>query len=208
MIKIAIADDHTMFCQGVKSLLETYDDYKVVKIVENGELLLEYLKYNTVDVVLMDINMAILNGVEASKIVLKFYPKIKIIVLSMYKKPVIIRELLELGVHGYVLKDAEKGELVKTINHVLIGNKYFDSRVMEVFMDQFNSANHVKSIQLTPREKEILKLICKSYTSVQIADELNISQNTVESHRKNLLAKTSCNNSIGLVKFAYENELN
>lgn len=207
MINIAIADDHTMFCDGIKSILESTDEYSVVKIVENGQLLLDFLSQNEVDIVLMDINMTVVNGVEASRKVLKLYPKIKIIVLSMYKKPVVIKELLELGVHAYVLKDAEKGELVRAINKVMLGEKYYDSRVKDAFLEQFLSPNKMVNIQLTPREKEILILICDSFTSQQIADKLFISSNTVETHRKNLLSKTAANNTAGLVKYAYENQI-
>ncbi len=207
MIKIAIADDHTMFCDGIKSVLESADEFSVVKIVENGQLLLDFLAKNEVDIVLMDINMTVVNGVEASRKVLKLYPKIKIIVLSMYKKPAIIKELLELGVHAYVLKDAEKGELVKAIDKVILGEKYYDSRVKDVFLDQYLSPNKAVNIQVTPREKEILILICEGYTSQQIADKLFISSSTVETHRKNLLSKTGANNSAGLVKYAYENDI-
>lgn len=208
MIKIIIADDHKMFSDGIYSMLSDENNIEVVKVVENGKLLLEFLENRMdTDIVLLDINMQELNGVEAAKQIVKLYPKIKIIIVSMYKSPTIIKELIELGVDAYILKDAGKVELLNAINTVIKNNKYFDEDVKNSFLEQFPSRKISSKIELTPREKEILKLICESFTTKQIAEALFISKNTVESHRKNLLSKTGSKNSIGLVKFAYENQL-
>jgi len=207
MIKIAIADDHKMFCSGLKAMLEDEEHIQIIKTVHNGKLLLEYLKNNPIDVVLMDINMPEINGIKASKYILKQYKKTKIIILSMYQQPLVVGELLKLGVHAYILKDTEKSELLKAINTVSKGEKYFDKRVTEVFMDNLYDPEVNERIKLTAREKQILKLICESKTTQQIASELFISPYTVETHRKNLLSKTSANNSLGLAKFAHENAL-
>ena len=207
MIRIAIADDHKMFCAGLKAMLEDEEHIQIIKTVHNGKLLLEYLKNNPIDVVLMDINMPEINGIKASKYILKQYKKTKIIILSMYQQPLVVGELLKLGVHAYILKDTEKSELLKAINTVSKGGKYFDKRVTEVFMDNLYNPEANERIKLTIREKQILKLICESKTTQQIASELFISPHTVETHRKNLLSKTSANNSMGLAKFANENAL-
>jgi len=208
MIKIIIADDHKMFSDGIYSMLSDENNIQIVKVVENGKLLLEYLKKNNnVDIILLDINMHEVNGIIAAKQIINFYPVIKIIIVSMYKRPTVIKELIELGVDGYILKDAGKGELLRAIKMVLKGEKFFDEDVKNSFLEQFSSRKVISKIELTPREKEILKLICESYTTKQIAETLFISKNTVESHRKNLLAKTGSKNSIGLVRFAYENQI-
>lgn len=207
MIKIVIADDHKMFCEGVKSMLANQSNINIVKVVENGRLLLDYLTNSKVNIVLLDINMKEVNGVEAAKEIIKLYPETKIIILSMYKRPSIIKELIELGVDAYILKDAGKDELLSAINNVINNKKHFDEDVKDSFLEQYSARKIDTKIELTPREKEILKLICESYTTKQIAEALFISANTVESHRKNLLAKTGSKNSIGLVKFAYENQL-
>ena len=208
MIKIVIADDHQMFSDGIAVLVESLCDCKVVKKVENGKLLLEYLKTNSPDIILLDINMPEINGIDASRIILKKYPDVKIIMLSMYKQPEIISELLEMGVHGYILKDADKKELKKAIAIISEDDKYYDTRVLSIFMNKFNSkTNPFEDTDLTPREIDILRLITKGYTSFQISELLNISVNTVTTHRKNLMIKSGTNNSASLIKYAYEKGL-
>lgn len=179
----------------------------LVGCVENGLELLDFLKNNTVDIILLDINMSEVGGVEASNIILKKYPNIKIIIVSMYKKASIIHTLLEMGIHGYVLKDSGGKELIKAIRTVENGEKYFDLEVKNTMMDQYTSTHIISDTQLTPREIDILKCICDSLTSRDIAEKLCISVNTVETHRKNIMAKTGAPNSIALVRFAIENHL-
>jgi DNA-binding NarL/FixJ family response regulator len=207
MIKVAIADDHKMFCEGISTILSQNEDIHTYTCVEDGSVLLNFLKDNEVDVVLLDLNMLEIGGVEASKIILKKYPKVKIIIVSMYKKPMIIKNLLEMGVHGYVLKDSGGAVLAEAIRKVYQGEKYFDEEVKNTLMNQFTSQESIGQLQLTPREIEILRLICKSLTSKEIADQLCISANTVETHRKNIMAKTGAVNSVALVRFAFENQL-
>jgi len=207
MIKLAIADDHKMFCSGLRSMLEEEKDLTIVKTASNGKELLDYLKTNTVDIVLLDINMPEINGIEASKFIIENYKSIKIIILSMYKKPLIIRELLKINVHAYILKDTDKKELIIAIRTVLENKKYYDPRVKEVFMEYYSKGEYTDKIQLTPREKEIIYLIYEGKTSQFIAEELFISQYTVDTHRKNLMLKTGCKNAIELAKFYHDNEL-
>jgi DNA-binding NarL/FixJ family response regulator len=207
MIKLAIADDHKMFCAGLRSIIETKNDIEVIKSVPNGALLLEYLENNEVDIILMDINMPEVNGIEASKIILEKYKSTRIIILSMLKKPLIIRELLKIGVHGYILKDTETKELLNAIYAVNEYKKYYDPRVKEVFLEYFSKSKYPETIKLTARETEILKLIYKGNTTQEIADKLFISPYTVETHRKNLMIKSGCKNALELAKYYTENEL-
>lgn len=207
MIRIAIADDHKMFSEGISIILKQFDEINTVVCFEDGRDLLEYMKKNPIDVILLDINMADVGGVEASNHILKKYPNTKIIIISMYKKPLIIQNLLEMGVHGYVLKDSGGKELMKAIKAVLNGEKYFDEEVKNTMIGQYTAQDNIADMQLTPREIEILKLIAKSLTSREIAEQLTISINTVETHRKNIMSKTNSVNSIALMRFAYENQL-
>ena len=207
MIKIAIADDHRMFCAGLSAMLEEEENIQIVKTIPNGKLLLDYLKDHSVDIVLMDINMPEINGIEASKQILKYDRKTKIIILSMYKQPMIIRKLLALGVHAYILKETEKGNLLSAIEAVMEGKTYYDGMVRDVLLEDYSSDNQFHNCQLTPREEEIIKLISNGFTTQEIAGKLFISQYTVETHRKNLLAKTGAKNALGLLKYARENGL-
>lgn len=207
MIKLAIADDHQMFSEGVNHVLSQYEDIKIVAQVKDGEELLQIMENQVVDVVLLDINMVGMGGVEASRILKKRFPTVRIIILSMYKKPEIIQHLIHIGVHGYVLKDSGFDVLYKAIIMVNQGKDYFEEEVKNTLIDQYKSGELPCCMQLTKRELEILRWICKSLTSKEIADKLNISYNTVETHRKNILAKTGATNSVALMRFAVENQL-
>jgi len=207
MIKIAIADDHQLFCAGIISMFEDETDIEVVISSPDGKELLDYLKNNKVDIVLLDINMPGINGIEASKFIIENYKNTKIIILSMYKKPLIIQELLKIGVHSYILKDTDLKELMKAIRKVLENKKYYDPRVKEEMITYLSDNSLHEQINLTVREKEIIKLIYEGNTSQEMANKLFISQYTVETHRKNLMLKTGSKNALELAKFYSDNEL-
>lgn len=206
MIKIIIADDHKLFCEGLNTMLEGQKELEVSDVVFNGRELLRIIPKVKPNIILMDINMPEVDGIEASKSIIQQYPAVKIIMVSMYKRPEIIRKLIKLGVHGYVLKDVGKSELLHAIQKVHSGQSYYGEDVVSSIIDVYRSDN-MNEILLTPREKDVLYLICQGQTTHQIAENLNISKNTVESHRKNLLSKTGSSNSISLVNFAYKNHL-
>lgn len=207
MIKIAIADDHKMFCAGIQSMLESESDIDIVKSFNDGKALLNHLKNNKIDIVILDINMPGINGIEASRFITENYRSTKIIILSMYKKPLIIQELLKIGIHSYILKDTDLKELMKAIRAVLENKKHYDPRVKEELMDYLSENNLHSQINLTSREKEIIKLIYQGNTSQEMANKLFISQYTVETHRKNLMFKTGAKNALELAKFYSDNEL-
>ena len=207
MTKIIIADDHRMFCEGIEFMFENDPTIEIIGNAQNGIELLTQLNGTKPDLILMDINMSEMDGIEASEKILRDFPTIKIIMLSMYKRPEIIKNLIKLGVHGYVLKDVGKTELTRAIKRVMANNFYFGEEVLNSLVSSLKAEKVEDTVSLTKREKDILLLICKSKTTSDIAEELNISPNTVESHRKNLLAKTASTNSIGLVNFAYKNHL-
>jgi len=209
-IKIGIAEDHQLVIDGLKSLLEEYNDIKVMLTALNGKDLLDGLKNEQPDVILMDINMPEIDGLEATKIIKSDYPAIKVLIVSMHDDLRLIKELLKIGADGFVLKNTGIDEIKKAIDTIVNGGTYFckpiSDKIMKALMQnkpvKINSKSSVLPVSITKRELEILKLICMEYTSSQIAGELFISINTVETHRKNLLSKLNCKNSVGLVKWA------
>ena len=207
MISIAIADDHQLFRQGIISLLNTIDDFKITNQAEDGKELLEQLKFEQPNVILLDINMPKIDGIKAAKIIKKEYPSVKIIMLSMHADHETIQKAISIGIDGYLPKDTGKEELEIAINTVCNGERYFNEAITSTIMNGLISPNITQTVRLTPRENEVLKLICEECTTQEIAEKLFISFNTVETHRKNLLHKTGSKNSLGLLKFALENKL-
>ena len=208
-IKILIADDHTMFLQGIISLLENESTIEIAGKATNGLEALEIIKKEAIDVVILDISMPEMDGIELSKILKKDYPEIKILIVSTHSNVKIISRLIRIGVNGYLLKNAEKLELLKAINTIAAGNNYFSEETEEKFLS--NSIKIEKQVstltELSSREKEILVLIALEYNTAEIAEKTFISSNTVNTHRRNLLSKLNAKNTAGLVKYAVENGL-
>lgn len=201
---IIIADDHTLFRQGLKLILEDMENMEVVADVANGKELIEIAGAMQPDLIIMDINMPIVNGIEASRILLKENPDIRILVVSMYGDEQYYNSVIENGVKGFVLKDADNEELRTAVKQILNGKTYFSQDLLlKLIRNRQTSAR----IELTKREKEILTLLCQGSSTVEIADRLYLSERTVENHRASLLAKTGCRNSLSLVIFAYRNNL-
>ena len=210
MIRVYIADDHQVLLDGLKTLLTSFEDIEVVGAGHNGKEAIEFLQSNSVDVILMDINMPEMNGIDACKIISKEHPEVRIIALSMYNKASFIQQMLKSGAAGYILKNTGQEELVEAIRTVMQGEQYLGKTVSRTLMTSMmgkkkDSQSYIP--ELTRREKEILELIAQEYTTQEISDELHISLNTVETHRKNLLSKCGVRNSVGLVKVAYERGL-
>jgi DNA-binding NarL/FixJ family response regulator len=155
-------------------------------------------------VALMDINMPEMDGVETSKKALEIYPDLHILVLSMYSDVEYYNTMIDLGVKGFILKDIDNNELTDAIRRVHAGGNYFSQ---ELLLKLIKNKPEEGSIDLTPREREVLELICKGYSNLQISEELFISQRTVERHRSSLLFKTDSKNSISLVVYAIKNNL-
>lgn len=205
MIKIAIVDDHQLFNEGLNSLLTSIVEFEVVGKFNNGKQFLADLP--EADVVLLDINMPGMNGFETLESARKLNPQLRIILLSMHNDYTSIDMGLKLGVNGFLQKDTDKIELQLAIETVVSGENYFSKEVTSTIMKGHQSPNMHTPVKLTPRETEILKLIAEELTTQEIADKIFVSTNTVETHRKNLIAKTGSKNSVGLVKFALENKL-
>lgn len=213
-IKLIIADDQVLFLKGLRLLIHTFDNIELVAEAQNGQQLLNLINTHQPDVVLIDLKMPVMDGVEATKIIREKYPDLKIILLSMYNDEQIINHVMKIGANSYLLKNEEPEILQKAIETVFEKGFYFNDYVSKALLSGVQSPSaKVQStvlsdkFQLTRRELEILRLICQEYTSGEIAKQLYISSRTVEGHRKSLLAKTGVRNTAGLVLFAMKNHL-
>lgn len=203
--RVILVDDHQLFRNGLRFILNEVENIQVIGEASNGNEFLNILENVKPDIVLMDINMPEMNGIQATEKALAKYPDLKILVLSMFGDDEYYNTMIDLGVKGFVLKDADNDELKVAIQRILEGNSYFSQELLLKLIKHKKDDEEV--VQLTSREKEILTLICKGYSTGEIADELNISVRTVERHRSSLLLKTDSNNSIKLVIFAIKNGL-
>lgn len=211
-INVYIADDHTLFRKAMVNLLHTFSRVNEVKDAENGKELLELVKKEPPQVVVVDLQMPIMDGVEASEILVRKFPDVKVIMLTMHDSEKYILHMVELGVHAFLLKNTEPEELERAIYTVHDKDFYHNDLVANVLRKSIREQLEARRpefsrISLTDREKEILHLICKEMTIREIALYLNISENTVRNHRVNLMEKIGTDNAIGLVRFAYESGL-
>jgi len=208
MVRILIADDHQMLIDGIRVLLEGVEAFKVVGQATNGFEVLDFIEKEPVDLIIMDINMKDMDGVAATREVKKKYPDIKILMLSMFGSKDYIEKVLRAGADGYILKNKGKEELQAAIETVMDGRSYFSPEVTERIMDGLQRKKTLETdpmlVELTEREKDVLKLLVQEMTSNEIAEKLCISFHTVETHRKNLISKLPVKNTVGLVKYAID----
>lgn len=202
--QIFIVDDHKLFRDGLKFILQESGDIEVVGEASDGKEFLDLLNYIVPDIVLMDISMPGMNGVEASKIALERYPHLKILVLSMFGDDAYYNSMIDIGVKGFILKDCDANELKDAIKTVLNGKSYFSQ---ELLLKLIRDKNATPAIKLSRREREVLEYICRGYSTMQISEALHISHRTVERHRASLLEKTNSSNSISLAIYAIKNNL-
>lgn len=212
MIKLLIADDHQLIIDGIKLMLIDQEDIKCIAEAKNGKEVLEILKNETVEVILMDIDMPELNGLDTCKLVKKMYPEVKILALSMHKEASMIKLMLENGASGYLLKNAGQDEVLGAIRRVHNNQEYYSPDVLQTIMRSLTKSAEAQSSKpvlpsLTRREKQVLKLIVEEYTTGEIAEKLFIGFGTVETHRRNLLMKLDARNTAGLVRMALEYKL-
>jgi len=202
--RVIIADDHALFRQGIKLILMELDDIEIIADVPNGQELIETCGVLLPDLVIMDINMPLLNGIEASRILAKERPEIKILVVSMYGEEQYYNSVIENGVKGFILKDADNSELKTAVRSILNGKTYFSQ---ELLLRLIRSRKTISNINLTTREQEILDLMCEGSGTSEISAKLFLSERTVENHKASLFAKTGCKNSLSLVIYAVKNNL-
>jgi DNA-binding NarL/FixJ family response regulator len=207
-IKIIITDDHQLFRNGLKILLNAFQEFEVAGEASNGEEFLRLLKSTPADVVLMDINMPEMDGIEATRKGLKINPGIDIIALSMYGEEEYYYKMVDAGAKGFLLKDSDISEVKEAIMTVKRGGSYFSQELLyHVIQKIKHRENESKSANLSKREKEILMKICEGLSNQEIAETLFISKRTVDKHRANLLGKTNSKNTASLILFAIRNKL-
>ncbi|WP_316635689.1 response regulator transcription factor [uncultured Flavobacterium sp.] len=212
-IKIALVDDEVLFRKGISFLLQREDNIEVVFEASNGEDLISKLEEieTKPDIIIMDLKMPVLNGVEATKIIRKLFPEIKIIALTSYDTKSFIANMIQVGAVAYLIKNTTPKDLIRTINEVNKKGFYYNKNVLrtiqETIVSSKNTKGNLETSFLSPREIEILQLICQQKTTSEIAEKLYLSPRTVEGHRNNLLLKTESRNIAGLVVYAIQNEI-
>ena len=207
-IKIALADDHQLFRNGLKILLGSFNEFEVVAEASNGNELLRALETSPANIVLMDISMPEMDGVEATGILSRQMPGTRVIALSMYGEEEYYYRMVDAGAKGFILKDSDITDVHDAIIAVHKGGNYFSQELLYHVINRIkNREQEVKSSSLSKREKEILLKICEGLSNHEIADSLFISKRTVDKHRANLLAKTGSKNTASLILYAIKNRL-
>ena len=207
IVKIAIVDDHIIFRKGLRTILNEINNVKVIAEASNGFEFFDILKNNDIDVVLMDIKMPIMDGIEATKKATIKYPNLKIIALTMHEEIGYFNKMIDAGAEGFLLKKTTKDELEKAIINVMEGDNYFS----EEFISNVNRKNKFNQkecpVVLSEREVEVLEFICKGFSNIEISKKLGISQRTVDGHRGRLFDKTGAKNAPNLVMYAIQHGL-
>ena len=208
-IKVLIVDDHEIFRNGLKMVLGKLKYVDLVGEATNGNDFINFIKTDLPDIVLLDIEMPDMNGIEAAKIALKQFPKIKIIALTMFGDDEYIQSMLDAGAKGFLMKNINKETLDKAIQTVNNGGNYYSEELFDFFTKQLSKSKDKTndSIEFTRREKEILQLLCEGLSNKEIGEALFISERTVLGHKTNLLAKTNTKNSISLMAYAIKNKI-
>ena len=214
-INIVIADDEQLFRSGIKFLLEREANFNVIFEAENGKELIDFISSSLIfpDIILMDLKMPEMNGVEATKVIHKKHPDIKIIALTSYDGKSFITNMIDVGASSYLLKNTSPKMVVHTINEVHDKGFYYDEKVLAIIHENIisSSGKRIKSDLdkklLSNREIDVLELICEQYTTSEIGEKLFISPRTVEGHRNNLLLKTQSKNVAGLVIYGIQKKL-
>lgn len=203
IFKLVIVDDHIIFRKGLHTILNEIGSIKVMAEASNASELFEILKKQEIDIILMDINMPGIDGIEATKKVLSKYPETKVIALTMHEEIGYFNKMMDAGAAGFLLKKTTKDELEEAIQTVMDGENYFSSEFISTtnFHKKVSATTDVK---LTNRELEILEMICKGFSNPKISQELGLSQRTIDSHRARLFEKTGAKNAPNLVMFAFK----
>jgi DNA-binding NarL/FixJ family response regulator len=207
---LIIVDDHLIFQQGLKAIITAENIATVIGEASNGKDFIELLSLNKPDLVLMDIDMPQMNGMEATQKALEIMPDIKIIALTMFGDEEYYYKMIDLGVKGFILKSTGINEIEKAIHDVMLGESYFSNELLRkiIFnLSRKKAERETFTKNFTSREMEVLQNICLGYTTEEIAEKLNISPKTVKTHKSNLLEKTACKNTPALILFAIKNKI-
>jgi DNA-binding NarL/FixJ family response regulator len=208
MIRVFITDDHQIVIDGIKSILGSNQEIEVIGAALSGADALDQLNQLEVDVLLLDINMPEMDGIEVAQRLKEQAHPAKVLILTMHNNPQFTKQLIQLGVLGCLMKNAGKQEMIRAIKAVNQGIRYYGEEVTNMLFDSIDKSQKAsQKAELTKREIEVLRLIAHGYTTQEIGDKLFISTHTVETHRKNLLSKLGLKNSAGLARFAAKNGL-
>lgn len=205
-VKLLVVDDHPMLRSGLASLFNNVENIEVTDEASNGELALKCIEKQVPDVVLMDINMDGRLDVITTEEIKMRWPAVKVVAFSMHEEVQVVRRMLKAGASGYLLKSASHKELIKAVETVVKGESYFSQDVLDIMTHSLTSDGEdlELDVSLSAREKEVLHFVAKEYTNQEIADAINISLRTVETHKRNLIKKLRVKNVVGLVRFALE----
>ncbi len=211
-LKVYLADDHTLFRKAMMSMIQSFTRVGSVKDAENGKELLTLMKHETPDVVVVDLQMPVMDGVETCEKIVEKFPDVKIVVLTMHDSERYVLHMIEIGAHAFLLKNTEPDELEKAIYSVYDNDFYHNTFVVSILRKRVQNklASHrpgFEKIELSDREKEIVRLTCRELTIHEIAERLNVSDHTVRNHRASVMEKAGVHTLVGLVKFAYESGL-
>lgn len=205
LTNLFIIDDHQMVVDGLISLLNNEEKYRIVGFSNQPKEVMQQLEDLDVNILLTDINMPGMTGVELTRTVKKRFPRIKVLALSMFGERQVIKEMIDAGVSGYILKNTGKRELIEALDQLVKGETFFGSEVTDELMKSFKNTDN--NSHLTNREIEIIRLIENENSNKEIAEMLFISERTVETHRKNIFRKTNTQSIVGLLKYAYEHKI-
>ena len=208
-INIIVVDDHTIFRNGLRWVLSRFEEIEIIGEAANGEEFLRLLPENMPDLVLMDVDMPVMNGIEATKLAVEMYPDIKVIALSMYCDEKNLLNMIDVGAKGYLLKNVEMNELNFAINAVVQGKNYFSCELLPFLTKKITTQKENKKeiVRFTDREMEILQLIVEGLTTAQIAKKLSISKRTVDGHKAHMISKTQSHNVLNLLIYGIKNHL-
>lgn len=208
-IDILIADDHDLVLEGLLVVVKSFPFVQSVIGVKNGQMVLDHLKLHRPNLILMDLNMPVMDGMDATEVILKKYPDVSIIVLSGYNDDKIIYHMIEMGVHGYMLKNSKTEELKEAVEAVIMKGYFYNEAVVDVMrkgiINSSKRPNFFPKNEITSREKQLLKMICQEKTAKEIAEGLYLSDRTVEKIRASLATKLKVKGTVGLVKYAVKN---
>lgn len=206
-IKLIIADDHPMLVDGILGVVREIDGVTWTESVGNGRQLISRLRQSHFDIVLLDLNMPHMDGIETLKVVRRDFGKVKTIIFTSYGQPELLREIKKLGAEGYLIKDCTSVELKEAITTVASGGKWFQGILSDAVTPPFQLDDFLKKYQITPREVEILRYIAEGLTSKEIGEKLFISEFTINAHRRNICRKLNIYTSVGLVNFVRKNRI-
>jgi DNA-binding NarL/FixJ family response regulator len=210
-IKIHLVEDHEIFRTGLKALLASFPDVEIAGESSDGVEFLFHLSKQIPDIVFMDIKMPRMDGLKATEEALRSHPNLKIIILTLSGDEEMLNRMIQLGISGFILKNADKATIRKAIDEVHSGNHYFSGEIMSLLVRTIykNSQEKIarENVSLSGREIEVLKLLCKGYANKKIADTLFLSPRTVEGYKSRLIQKTGHTNSLGLILWAVKNNI-